>query len=771
MESIRLRRENINLEKKNKELLAQISELSNKNSSLSKEILNIKYSNRDVYSSQYSINNIITELNKTISDLSSKLNKVINEKTILEKTNKELTESINKNHSDKYIQSNDNKEKINHFSEIKKLNEIVNNDKTLIHELTQKNNDLNKQMSELKKENDKINKEINDSNKIKKDYQEKYYKISKELNEEKEINSFNEQKIKKLERKLEEYNINDFDDSKTKTYKISKINKVNEIEMEKLTKKYNHSPLYAYLKNTSTFSTNNTSHNRRILANNLEEIEISPDNYTIVKQVKLNNNLKWNLLKKIKKQNSGVREENNSPSSNQIPIKQFRRQHYLKLNSKSNNNIFNNESYNDFVWRPNKNEKDFVNFNIELIENDLNENSLSREKQKKIKELENCIKDLEEKLEKKENDCHRINLNYAKLFKRSKLPELTYEKLLENIDNLKNENKNLAKKIENLKYNQNFIGFSFIEDDLEGSRFIDDKCFEEILDEIDNKNNKNLNNDINMMKYFNSHEDDKINKDKDIDKNKERDLKDNCENKRERKYLYYSRSRKRLFGNKDDLKILDNAPDSKCNDIEINKENNNTIQIKSINNKAHINYFRKDINSQNKIENEDIKENKVEEKRYKKIEKDNVDENLRNINDNKNEAIKAKNWNIFHKKTNSSGKEIKTDLKVEKSNDKTDNRIYPRTTRYRGSYKNNVKVNSAISNEINSNSNKNEIKNENEDKDKLDYHIKQISTKKEDEKKNEIMNENITKINPFNRRRRFYQRKNDNLNTIENNEK
>ena len=206
----------------------------------------------------------------------------------------------------------------------------------------------------------------------------------------KKINSFNEQKIKILERKLEECYINNFDDSKTKTYKIGRINKVNEIEVEKLTKKFSHSPLYAYHKNTSTFSTNNTSHNRRILANNLEEVEISPENYTIIKQFKLNDNLKWNLFKKIKKLNSGEKEENNSPSSNQIPKQKFRRHHYLKLNSrsKSNNNIFNNNSYSDFVWRPNKNEKDFINFNMELIENNLNENSLDREKQKKIKELE-----------------------------------------------------------------------------------------------------------------------------------------------------------------------------------------------------------------------------------------------------------------------------------------------------------------------------------------------------------------------------------------------
>ena len=62
--------------------------------------------------------------------------------------------------------------------------------------------------------------------------------------------------------------------------------------MEKLTKKFSHSPYYG--KNTSTFSTNNTT-NKLFFINNLEELEISPDNYTIVKQFKLSNNLKSSI--------------------------------------------------------------------------------------------------------------------------------------------------------------------------------------------------------------------------------------------------------------------------------------------------------------------------------------------------------------------------------------------------------------------------------------------------------------------------------------------
>jgi len=779
MESIRLKRENINLEKKNKELLSQISELSTKNNLLSKQILSLKYSNKDNNTSQYSINNIITELNKTISELTLKLNQAINEKNKLEKMNKDLKISMNINHKDIRQKLNDNCSRNNYFSEIKNLNEIINKDKTIINELTQTNTNLNRQISKLENENDKIKREIIDINNIKEDYKERYYKLSKELNEEKEINSFNEQKIKKLERKLEEYNINEFDDSKTKTYKINKINKVNEIEVEKLTKKFYHSPPYAYFKNTSTFSTNNTSNNRRILANNLDEIEISPENYTIIKQFKLSNNLKWNLLKKIRKQNSDLKEENNSPKSSQASKQQYRRFHCLKLNSKSNQNIFNDDSYSDFIWKPNKNEKDFINFHIDLIENDLNDNSISKGKQKKINDLETRIKDLEEKLEKKENDCHRINLNYAKLFKRSKIPELSYDKLLENIDKLKNENKNLNKKIENLKINQNFIGFSFIEDDLEGSRFIDDKCFEEILNEIDKKNNKKQTDDINIMKYFNSHEDERTIKDRDRDRDK--DVLEKSENKNEKRYLFSSKSRKSLNDNKNEIieqKNKDNNDGKKYIENEFDKENKNIIRIKSLMNKANINYFRNDINSPNKNENKKLKEYKTDEKPYKKIEADNTDEKLKNINENKNETKIVNKWNNFHKKINSSGKEIKTELRIDNSNDKNI-RLYPRTTRYRRTY-NNININSVINSE--NNNNENEI-NESKIKDKkiidnkikLDNKIlndinsiknedgKQIKVEQNDENKNG----NIIKLNRYCRGRRFYKRKNENLNTLE----
>ena len=576
MEIIRLKKENSILEKKKKELLNQIHELMAKNNSLNQEILSLRYSKKDSTFSQQSNNTTINELNKTISLLKSKINEITKEKNEIEKKNNELKIIVNnyKNEKQKQLNNanNNSNRNINNLLESKRLNDILNknlvnletekkNLKKTVQELSEKNNNLNREINELKKENENLNK-------IKEEYIEKYDKISKELNDEKDINIFNEEKIKKLERKLEEYQINEFDEHKTKTFKKGTIHKVNEIEMEKLSKKIYHSPYYH--KNTSTFSTNTTT-NRIVLGNNLEELEVTPENYVIIKQFKLTDNLKWYLLKKIKKNNSSPKEDN-SPSPNQGSKPRSRRIKYLKLNSKSNNNIFNDDSYSDFIWKSNKNEKDFINFNTEIIDNNLNDNFTNKENQKKITELESNIKELEEKLEKKVNDCNRINLNYAKLFNRSRMPDLPYVKLLENCDKLREENKKLNKKIEKLEQNQKFIGLSFIEDDLDGSKFIDDNCFEKILNELtDDKNYKDSKNyNITMMKFFKSHEDDK-------------DKEGNSKYKNDKKYFYYKREKNdgkkyTIYNNNNNTKSPHKFNTIKSK-TDINDNNKETINI------------------------------------------------------------------------------------------------------------------------------------------------------------------------------------------------
>ena len=749
MENLRLKIENNVLEKKNKDLLTQNHELMLKNNSLNQEILYLKYSNKEPNHKQPTNNNLIIDLNKTISDLKSKINQINKEKLELVKINNQLKTSNSTYQNEKQKQLKYSSGVNNNSSELKKLNDILNKNiinlenersknKKQIQELIEENNNINKQIYTIQKENEQLNQKITDINKILEEYKEKYSKISKELNNEKDINTFNEEKIKDLERKLEEYNINEFDDQKTKTHKINKINKVNEIEMEKLTKKFSHSPYY--YKNTSTFSTNNTT-NKLFFINNLEELEISPDNFTIVKQFKLSNNLKWYLLKKLKKHNSGQKEEN-SPSPKPALKQQSRRFKYIKLNSKSTNNIYNDDSYSDFIWKSNKNEKDFINFNTDIVDNDQNEDSTS--KQKKINELESCVKDLEEKLEKKENDCNRINLNFAKLFKRSKMPENSYDKLLENIEKLKEENKSMKKKIENLKINQNFIGFSFIEDDLEGSRFIDDKCFEDILDELNN-NKKNSNFD--MMKYFRSHEDDK-----EISHRENKTIK---EVNSEKKYLIFRREN----NNEEKTNYLKN---------DDNKDNNtNIMEIDQIMNKENINYFDKDLKSPNRTNI--IKFNK-------NVEIDNNDNENKNmvikkINSEKKEIVDYKNLNKIIKTDNENivndGKEkIQKTYRFRRTYKSSTNKKIENTSNVQSNRTNFSKVDDTINDKT---------KNQDFTNNKMFGNSKTFKienkNKIEGDNKNEIVQENPIKLNRFSRGRRFYKRKQENSKINDINEK
>ena len=750
MENLRLKRENNTLEKKIKELQTQIHDLMSKNNSLNQEILYLKYSNKETNYKQPTNNNLIIELNKTISDLKTKINQITKEKTELTKINTQLKVSNNFYFNEKQRQLKQSGSANGNIIESKKLNEIlnkniinlqneINKNKKIIQELTEENNGINKRVFEYQKNNEQLNQKIKDNNKILEQYKEKCSKISKELSDEKDINAFNEQKIKSLERKLEEYNINEFYDQKTKTYKVSKINKVNEIEMEKLTKIIYHSPCCR--KNTSTFNTTNTTNKIIFINNNLDDVEISPDKYTIVKQFKLSNNLKWYLLKKLKKQNYDQKEEN-SPSPRHGSKQQSRRNKYIKQNSKQNNNINIDDSYSDFIWKSNKNEKDFINFNIDIIDNDENDNSFT--KQKKINELESCIKDLEEKLAKKENDCNRINLNYAKLFKRSKLPEMSYENLLETVNKLKEENKVLNKKIENLKISQNFIGFSFIEDDLQGSRFIDDNCFEKILDELNNDKSNN----INMLKYFRSHEDEKDNSKKDFKRLKESNS--------DKKFLLH----KKLISN-------NNNNDQKNNNIKNDNtfkhkiNNANVSPIKTIIKKDNINYylttFKNDIKSPSKINT--IKKNK----------------NIILINHKENDNLKKNNYEKREITINKKTDDKKLNTLNEKENNIDKNYI---ANKFKTKFRNNIETHSNIFNRNNSKNNtliseKSKVKENLNNKYLRNARTVKIehSNKIDTEKKNEYFKDSTIKISQYASGRRFYKKRQESVKTSDANEK
>ena len=77
MEIVRLRSIYQNLEKKNKELLLKLEELTKKNNLLSKENISLKYSQK-----------INTNIEHNLEELNKKILKVINEKNELEKNYK-----------------------------------------------------------------------------------------------------------------------------------------------------------------------------------------------------------------------------------------------------------------------------------------------------------------------------------------------------------------------------------------------------------------------------------------------------------------------------------------------------------------------------------------------------------------------------------------------------------------------------------------------------------------------------------------------------------
>ena len=512
MEIVHIRSVYQNLEKKNKELLSKLDELTKKNNLLSKENISLKYSYKEYN---------ITDKNKIIDEMNKKIVKISNEKNEIEKSNKKL--------------------------------------KSINNELIKEKNDLEKKFSQALKNMEIINKNMKEVSEIKDNYKDKYTKIEKELIKEK-------QKSKNLEKKLEEINDSNINnviflaEPKTRTYRNIKLDKINEIEMADRLSRISHQSPQCTHKSISRFSTNNST--KKLYNSN--EVEINPDNYKIVKQFKLNN-LKWFLLKKIKK--------NILPETEGIqPL--YRRYQYLKLNSKKIKEKTNEDNYTDYIWKAN-NEKDFINFNLENIEQE--KDIIDNEKEKKIIELQICIKELKEKLNKKENDYNRINLNYAKLFKKTKKPEMTYDKLLEENDRIKYDNKLLKKKLEKIKENQNFIGISFIGDDLERSNFIDDNIFENILDEITKNRKDKKEQEIITMKCFISNEDNK-NKENIIQEYNSTD--DNNKIKKEKNY-----ERKELINNK--IKKLIKKDVIKDILLE-NKKENDIIKIenKSTTNRA-----------------------------------------------------------------------------------------------------------------------------------------------------------------------------------------
>ena len=238
--------------------------------------------------------------------------------------------------------------------------------------------------------------------------------------------------------------------------------------------------------NNNTINVNNINSNINSNNNKNTELEFTPDNYTIIKCTEVTSKLRWYLFKRKTPKNS------NSNNNNNNAFIFTHLKSYFK-NSKSYKNSLNNYSsknpelidacYEDFIWKPFKNQKEFIKFGELPM-------SETRESWNQIEELNGKIRKLEQKMIEKEKEYEVLYINYNILNQKNKNYE-DQDRLIEMIDKLKKENRELNNII--LKYKtekKDEIGLSFIDNDLEGSKFLDDKCFEEILSSLDKKENE-----------------------------------------------------------------------------------------------------------------------------------------------------------------------------------------------------------------------------------------------------------------------------------------
>ena len=362
-----------------------------------------------------------------------------------------------------------------------------------------------KEIIELDQELDNLNNKIEEQG-------EQLIQYKSNYTEEKNKNIDLEKKIKELNAKLSsdeaisqqntEVKEQEIESSRARTYKVPSRTEMEEEEIEKYSRRKKYSFRFkenkeindsvkisggALTMNTTsgTYKQKENKDKKSENENMNEDIEFTPDNYNIVKVIKLNkSNLKWFLFKKIKKK-----------QEKQLKIKTYsnRRFRFYSHKKEEENNIkeendINNsvDSFSNYCWKPQKNRKDFIDFVNTPLDDSL-------DKQKKIEELETKNKELEEKLNKKEKDLNRLNVNYAKILKNSKNSENTEEKMVEKLEKLREENKKLNATVNKLKSEQQFIGLSFIADDLEAEQFIEDKCFEDILDNLVGKNKEKNN--------------------------------------------------------------------------------------------------------------------------------------------------------------------------------------------------------------------------------------------------------------------------------------
>ena len=328
----------------------------------------------------------IKNKNENLQKLSKE---ILNKVQIINNLNKEIMNYKNeiKNKNTQISSKEKEFEKLN--NQIESKNEEINklNSKIKQNIFLQKDFDkATKELHELEHENDVLNTKIEDQEKQINQYKTDY-------NNEKNKNSEIMKKNESLETKIDLLNADILELTKAKTFKIPSLPPMEDDEFEKFSLKKKYSMRFRERKdseknNKGEFTSNNESTTTFIQIDSKEkkveeeknnndnqenEIELIPDNYELIKIIKLKNNFKWFLFKKLKsKLKSALKEKD----INQKPLsRRFRCFSHRKFESENINNQ-SNDSYSNYIWKPQKNRTDFADFC-------LNARETTEEKQKK----------------------------------------------------------------------------------------------------------------------------------------------------------------------------------------------------------------------------------------------------------------------------------------------------------------------------------------------------------------------------------------------------
>ena len=411
------------------------------------------------------------------------INNTNNIKNLEEKNNKLEEELKSKNNMLKKLEEEKNNQLKHSKENLTKINSSVSNNSSNTNDILLKYNKLKEDYESL---NDTNEKNISELNRVKEELIESK-KNHKLLNEEKvklkadilemkadfkmDKNQY-EKKISNLEKQLSaknnlivEIKNNNKDTEKDNDLVIINLRKKNnEIQNENILLK---EELKQQNDEMENMNTKIEELNKKLNTNNqkddkcdIGDININFDknkNYDYVKCYQLTDKLKWYLIKK---------EEN---------VKEKEKEKTVKSGNK-----YINSEYNSFIW---------------LSEQDLNQLGIDDLKKYNVdKDIEKSPKILEGKI--------KIKFNFRNY---NNQKDINNDKLLETLEKLKNENRYLNKIILKYKTEVNMMDISNIKDEIDDSLLTDDKCFEDLLDDLDtinaginNQNNNNVNNIYNI---------------------------------------------------------------------------------------------------------------------------------------------------------------------------------------------------------------------------------------------------------------------------------